>query len=381
MSRVKKKRPVGGSGGSAVGTQNSSLSRAKINKEDEFYTQLEDVEQELKHYRKHFKGKIVYLNCDDPRVSAFFHFFSYNFERLGLKKLIATCYRNRSRDLFSGHDSERAIFLEYEGNKDGGRVPGEDHIEVNYLEGDGDFRSPEAIELLKQADIVVTNPPFSLFREYIAQLIEYDKKFIILSNQNAVTYQEIFPLLMTGKIWLGAVSGDMSFKVPDHYTPRATRFWIDENGQKWRSFGNMCWFTNLDYRKRHEDLILYKSYNPDDYPRYDNYDAIEVGRIADIPKDYPGVMGVTPGFLTKHNPDQFEIVGTTQSWFDCRTKTYPQQTQVSTDGSTSLVGKLNDGPAIRVETPPKGKTYYKVGDHLYIKAYARILIRNKKLAS
>lgn len=365
----------------AVETQNSSLSRAKINKEDEFYTQLGDVERELKHYRKHFKGKVVYLNCDDPRVSAFFHFFSYNFERLGLKKLIATCYRNKSRDLFSEHDSERAIFLEYEGNKDGGRVPGDDQIEVNFLEGDGDFRSPEAIELLKQADIVVTNPPFSLFREYIAQLIEYDKKFIILTNQNAVTYQEIFPLLMAGKMWLGAVSGDMSFRVPDHYTPRATRFWVDEGGQKWRSFGNMCWFTNLDYRKRHEDLILYKSYTPDDYPKYDNYDAIEVGRIADIPKDYPGVMGVTPGFLTKHNPEQFEIVGTTQSWFDCRTKTYPQQTQVSTDGTTSLVGKLNDGPSIRVDAPPKGKTYYKVGGNLYVKTYARILIRNKKLES
>lgn len=360
-------------------THNASLYRAKINKEDEFYTQLEDVERELKHYRKHFRGKVVYLNCDDPRVSAFFHFFSYNFAKFGLKKLIATCYKSQKRDHFSELDSDRAIFLEYEGDKDGDRIPGEDEIEVKHLDGDGDFRSSEAIELLKQADIVVTNPPFSLFREYVAQLIEYDKKFIILANQNAVTYQEIFPLLMDGKMWLGATSGDMSFKVPDHYAPRETRFWVDESGQKWRSFGNMCWFTNLDYKKRHEDLILYKTYHSDDYPSYDNYDAIEVGRIADIPKDYEGVMGVTPGFLTKHNPEQFEIVGITQSWFDCRIKTYPQQTQVNSNGATSLVGKLNDGPAIEVDTPPRRKTYYKVDNRLYVKAYARVLIRNKKV--
>lgn len=199
-------------------TQNASLSRAKANKEDEFYTQKEDVERELKHYRKHFMGKVVYLNCDDPRVSAFFHFFSYNFEKFGLKKLIATCYKSQKRDLFSENDSKRAIFLEYEGDKDGDRIPGDDEIEVKYLNGDGDFRSAESIELLKQADIVVTNPPFSLFREYVAQLIEHDKKFIILANQNAITLKEIFPLLKDDKMWLGANSGDMSFRVPDHYT-------------------------------------------------------------------------------------------------------------------------------------------------------------------
>lgn len=362
----------------AVETQNSSLSRAKINKEDEFYTQLEDVERELKHYRKHFKGKVVYLNCDDPRVSAFFHFFSYNFERLGLKKLIATCYRSKSRDLFSSHDSDRAIFLEYQGNKDGGRVPGEDHIEVNYLEGDGDFRSAEAIELLKQADIVVTNPPFSLFREYIAQLIEHDKKFIILGNQNAIKYKGIFPAIMEGKIWLGANSGDMSFRVPDHYTPRPTRFWIDDKGQKWRSFGNMCWFTNLDYKKRHEDLILYKSYNPLEYPTYDNFNAIEVSRVADIPKDYSGVMGVTIGFLTKHNPEQFEIVGISQSWFGAASKEYPTQVQVSANGKKANVGKLNDAPAIKVDSPPSKRTYYMVGDEIFVSLYARVFIRNRK---
>lgn len=363
----------------ATETQNASLSRAKSNKEDEFYTQREDVERELKHYRKHFKGKVVYLNCDDPRVSAFFHFFSYNFEKFGLGKLIATCYKNQERDLFSEHDNERAIFLEYAGDKDGDRIPGDDEIEVNFLEGDGDFRSVETIELLKQADIVVTNPPFSLFREYVAQLIEYDKKFIILANQNAITLKEIFPLLKDAKLWLGANSGDMSFRVPDHYTERATRFWVDDKGQKWRSFGNMCWFTNLDYQKRHEDLILYKTYSPDEYPAYDNFDAIEVGTVANIPRDYAGVMGVTPGFMAKHNPDQFDIVGITKTWFGAATKTYPQQEQVSANGKVSLVGKLNDGAVIKVATPPTGKTYYKVDNEVFIQTYPRILIRNRKL--
>ena len=177
------------------------------------------------------------------------------------------------------------------------------------LDGDGDFRSQECIELLKQADIVITNPPFSLFREYVAQLIEYDKKFIIIGNQNAITYKEIFPLLKDNKMWLGYKAGDMAFAVPDTYEARETRFWIDEKGQKWRSMGNVCWYTNLDIKKRHEDLILYKPYIPGEYPKYDNYDAIEVSKIADIPCDYYGVMGVPVTFLDKYNPEQFEIVG------------------------------------------------------------------------
>lgn len=358
-----------------VETQNSSLSRAKTNKEDEFYTQREDVERELKHYRKHFKGKVVYLNCDDPRVSAFFHFFSYNFEKFGLKKLIATGYKNQERDLFSEHDSQRAIFLEYEGDKDGDRIPGDDEIEINFLEGDGDFRSAESIELLKQADIVVTNPPFSLFREYVAQLVEYDKKFIILANQNAITLKEIFPLLKDEKMWLGANSGDMSFRVPDHYTPRKTRFWVDDEGQKWRSFGNMCWFTNLDFSKRHEDLILYKKYSPDDYQKYNNYDAIDVTSVANIPVDYDELMGVTPGFFAKHNPSQFKIVGIAKTWWGMASKTYPTQIQITKSGKRSEVSKLNDAPAIKINTPPVGKTYYTVGDEMFIATYVRILIR------
>lgn len=362
-------------------TQNASLSRAKTNKEDEFYTRLEDVEKELKHYRRHFKNKVVYLNCDDPRVSAFFHFFSYNFEKFGLKKLIATCYRNKTRDLFSENDSEKAIYLEYEGDKDGDRIPGDHEIEVKFLEGDGDFRSLESIELLKQADIVVTNPPFSLFREYIAQLIEYNKKFIILANQNAIKYKGIFPLIQSGKMWVGANSGDMSFRVPDHYAPRATRFWVDKKGQKWRSFGNMCWFTNLDFTKRYEDIILYKKYNPREYPRYDNFDAIEVSKVADIPIDYSGVMGVTIGFLTKHNPEQFEIVGISQSWYGAASKQYPTQIQVSSNGDKKNVGKLNDAPAIKVDSPPQNKTYYVVGEDYFTSLYARVFIKNKKVES
>ena len=247
------------------------------------------------------------------------------------------------------------------------------------MEGDGDFRSAEAVRLLEQADIVVTNPPFSLFREYIAQLIGHNKKFIILANQNAITLKEIFPLLKEGKMWLGANSGDMSFKVPAHYQERKTRFWIDATGQKWRSFGNMCWFTNLDYKKRYEDLILYKTYSPGEFPTYDNFDAIEVGTVAKIPKDYKGVMGVTPGFFAKHNPEQFEIVGITKTWFGAATKTYPQQEQVSPNGNVSRVGKLNDGAVIKVATPPPSKTYYKVEDGYFTQTYPRVLIRNKKV--
>lgn len=293
--------------------RNSSLSAAKENKEDEFYTQLSDIEREVKNYRKHFEGKAVYLNCDDPRVSNFFHYFSYNFETLGLKKLIATCYKNQDIDLFSEHAVEGAVWLEYQGDKNGSGVPEVSEIAVQPLKGNGDFRSAESIELLKQADIVVTNPPFSLFREFVNQLTAYDKKFLILGNQNAITYKEIFPHIKADQMWLGVNAGDMSFKVPDHYTPRETRFWVDADGQKWRSFGNMAWYTNLDHSKRHEELILYRNYSPDKYPTYDNYDAIEVGKIADIPVDYDGVMGVPPGFLAKHNPDQFEVVGTTES--------------------------------------------------------------------
>lgn len=287
---------------------NKSLNAAKRAKQDEFYTQLSDIEDELRHYRKHFEGRTVLCNCDDPSVSNFFHYFAYNFERLGLRRLITTCYKSQDINLFSRGEAGRAVYLIYDGDRNGNRVPDPDEIGVHQLDGDGDFRSPECIELLKQSDVVVTNPPFSLFREYIAQLMEYGKKFLIIGNQNAITYKEIFPLLMQNQIWLGYKSGDMAFRVPADSEPRATRYWQDETGQKWRSMGNICWFTNLDHRKRHEELILYKTYSAEAYPYYDNYDAINVDRVTDIPVDFDGAMGVPITFLDKYNPEQFEIL-------------------------------------------------------------------------
>lgn len=360
----------------ATKTLNSNFEAAKTAKEDEFYTQLSDIERELKHYKKHFKGKTVYLNCDDPRVSNFFHYFSYNFEKLGLKKLIATCYKNQEVDLFSANSSEQAIWLEYEGDRNGNMVPDPDEIGIRPLNGDGDFRSPESVELLKQADIVVTNPPFSLFREYVAQLMAYDKKFLIVGNQNAISYKEVFPLIKEGRMWLGYNNGDMSFQVPEYYEPRATRYW-EKDGQKWRSLGNACWFTNLDFSKRHEDLILFRRYEPDAYPLIDNFSAINVNATTEIPADYEGVMGVPLTFLDKHNPDQFEIVGITRAWSKDATKVYPKQIQVDPNGRRSEVSKLNDSGAIELEAPLAGKTYYEVGDKLYRKLYARLLIRRK----
>ena len=290
-------------------SKNRSLGNARTAKEDEFYTQLSDIERELRHYKQHFKNKIIYLNCDDPRVSNFFHYFTYNFEALGLKKVIATCYKNQNIDLFSQNDKEKAIWLEYNGDLDRNGVPDLHEIGIHELQGDGDFRSEESIAFLQQADIVVTNPPFSLFSEYVAQLVQYDKKFLIVGNQNEITYKEIFKLIRDGQMWLGHQSGDMKFRVPDYYKPRPTRYWVDDEGNKWRSFGNACWFTNLDISKRHEELVLYKTYNPIDYPKFDFYDAIAIGRVTDIPIDFAGVMGVPITFLSKHNPNQFEIIG------------------------------------------------------------------------
>jgi hypothetical protein len=290
---------------------NKNLSAARTNKKDEFYTQLSDIEKELKHYKEHFKDKIVYCNCDDPRVSNFFHYFSFNFEKLGLKKLITTCYKNQDMDMFSQNNSEQAIYLEYTGDKNNNNIPDKSEININYLKGDGDFRSHECIELLKQADIVVTNPPFSLFREYVSQLIEYDKKFLIIGNINAVSYKEIFKYFKENKIWLGASihSGDREFGVPSYYPLNAAGVRVDEKGNKFIRVKGVRWFTNLDYKERHENLILYKKYNPKDYPKYDNYDAINVDKTSDIPMDYEGAMGVPITFLDKYNPEQFEIIG------------------------------------------------------------------------
>ncbi|MDO4782042.1 MAG: adenine-specific methyltransferase EcoRI family protein [Capnocytophaga felis] len=295
---------------------NNNLHKAKKGKNDEFYTQLSDIENELKYYTHHFKDKVVYCNCDDPRISNFFHYFSYNFEKLGLKKLIATCYKNQERDLFSQNDSEQAIYLEYNGDKNGDNIPNPEEIGIHPLKGDGDFRSKESIELLKQADIVVTNPPFSLFREYVAQLIEYDKKFLILGNKNAITYKEVFPLISQNKVWLGVtpMGTDMLFDVSEDYEKELTQKKIGSSYRivdgKIKARAQACWFTNLDHNKRHEELILYKTYkgNEKDYPKFDNYNAINIDKVVDIPMDYDGVMGVPITFLDKYNPEQFEIV-------------------------------------------------------------------------
>lgn len=294
---------------------NKSLRQARQAKNDEFYTQLSTIEQEVMHYRKHFKGKTVYLNCDDPRESNFFHYFSYNFERLGLKKLIASCYKNQDFNLFSMHDvNKKAVWLEYEGELTGdSRVPTVENIGINYFEGDGDFRSEESIELLKQADIVCTNPPFSLFREYIAQLMEHNKKFLVLGNMNAITYKEIFPLIKDNKMWPGTgFRSVVEFEVPKHTIIQTSSGRETEDGRKFMKVQGVTWWTNLDYPRRHQDIILFREYkgNEDKYPKYDNYDAINVDKVADIPKDYiDGVMGVPITFIGQWNPKQFEIVG------------------------------------------------------------------------
>ena len=283
---------------------NDDLNHARGAKKDDFYTQLIDIENELRYYRKHFKGKTVYCNCDDPRVSNFFHYFSYNFEDLGLKKLITSCYRNQNPDLFSQHGIERAIVLKYDGFRDGESVPRVKDIGVNQLAGDGDFRSEECINILKQADIVVTNPPFSLFREYIAQLMKYKKQFLIIGNVNAVYYKEFFPMIQSNKVWLGPSisSGDREFGVPDEYPINASSSRIDKNGNKFIRVKGIRWFTNLDHKKRHEELILYRQYTHEEYPHYDNYDAINVNFTKDIPENWGGANGRSNHFSRQVQP-------------------------------------------------------------------------------
>lgn len=284
---------------------NKTLTAAKSAKKDEFYTQLVDIERELVHYKEHFRGKTVLCNCDDPRVSNFFKYFTLNFEHLGLKRVIATCYKSQDVDLFSMNASEQAVYQIYDGDLDGNNLPDKDEIEVRPLKGDGDFRSAECVELLKQADIVVTNPPFSLFREYVAQLIKYEKKFVIVGHQNAITYKEIFPLIRDNKLWLGYGFKGGAGHFYSKYEDVAT---AGDHREGMIRVSGVTWFTNLDIEKMHEELILYKKYTPEEYPHYDNYDAINVNKTSDIPCDYDGVMGVPITFLNKYNPEQFEII-------------------------------------------------------------------------
>ena len=284
--------------------KNNNLHTAKATKNDEFYTQLEDIENELKYYKDYFKGKVVYCNCDgflNKEKSNFFMYFSLNYEFLGLKGLICTKY----------NPNGKGKKYEYYGDLNGNNYPDEEEVFTSELEGDGDFRSEECIGLLKKCDIVCTNPPFSLFRQYVAQLFEYNKDFLIIGNVNAISYKEVFPLIKENKMWLGVsiTSGDRKFVVPDNYPLNAAGCGIDENGKKYIRVKGVRWFTNLDHKKRHEELLLYKKYNEEEYPKYDNYDAIEVGKTKDIPMDYNGIMGVPITFLDKYCPTQFEIVG------------------------------------------------------------------------
>ena len=285
--------------------KNNNLHTAKATKNDEFYTQLEDIENELKYYKDYFKGKVVYCNCDgflNKENSNFFMYFSLNYEFLGLKGLICTKY----------NPNGKGKKYEYYGDLNGNNYPDEEEVFTSELEGDGDFRSEECIGLLKKCDIVCTNPPFSLFRQYVAQLFEYKKDFLIIGNVNAISYKEVFPLIKENKMWLGVSSFNkgMYFGVPDDYTYADTyKFDRERNGKKVMRVSSICWFTNLDHKKRHEELVLYKKYNEEEYPKYDNYDAIEVSKVTDIPMDYYGVMGVPITFLDKYCPEQFEIVG------------------------------------------------------------------------
>ncbi len=292
--------------------KNDNLHKAKRAKADEFYTQLSDIENECKHYWEHFKGKTILCNCDDPRVSNFFRYFSLNFEHLGLKKLICTCYKSNQIEKFSEQNSERAVYIEYYGDKNGNRQVDDNELEVKELQGDGDFRSAECIELLKEADIVVTNPPFSLFREYVAQLVAFEKKFLIIGHQNAITYKEIFPLLKENKMWLGYGFKGAAGHFISKYQDIAT---AGDHREGMIRVSGVTWFTNLEHKKRHEELILYKEYNPEkfpnEYPKYENYNAIEVSKTAEIPMNYDGVIGVPITFMNKYNPEQFELIWTT----------------------------------------------------------------------
>jgi hypothetical protein len=284
----------------AKNTSNKLLQKAKKSKSDEFYTQLSDIESELHHYKNHFKDKVIFCNCDDACSSNFFNYFVFNFKKLGVKKLIAACYQ----------EQQNGFFFEYTGKEGETSKPNSNNI--IYFNGDGDFRNAESIELLKQSDIVVTNPPFSLFREYVAQLVQYNKKFLIIGNINAITYKEIFKLIHDNIVWLGVNIGRgiSGFIVPKHYELYGSETRIDSFGNRIISPNNCLWLTNLDNLKRYKDIELTKKYfgNESKYPKYDNYDGINVDKTEYIPLDYDGHMGVPITFLHKFNPNQFELI-------------------------------------------------------------------------
>lgn len=330
----------------------ADLHKARNEKNDEFYTQFADVAAELKHYKNHFRGKTIFCNCDDPMYSAFWRYFHLNFERLGIKKLVSTHY-DRMKPTYK---------MEYEGGDDDNIKAGT----VMWLNGDGDFRSQECLDLLDACDIVVTNPPFSIARQYLNLLIEHEKLFVIIGDLNWITYKEIFPLLKENRVWLGYCSVK-GFVQPDGHI---------------KKFGNKLWFTNLDIQKRHEPLLLCKRYTPEEYPKYDNYDAINVDKVADIPVDYDGVMGVPITFLNKYNPKDFKILGFTGGigWDEQNdvqtTKEYRNAKQHNPDGSLTSGGKVNTGAVLYSDTLPEVR-YYTAdnSDGYLLRIYGRILIR------
>lgn len=354
-------------------TFNINLHKASKAKKDEFYTQLADIERELKHYKEQLRGKVIFCNCDDPKESNFVRYFSMNFEHLGLKKLIATHYKDAN--LFT---QELPYKLEYSGDKNGNRMPDPSEFMTKMI-SDGDFRSPECIELLKQSDIIVTNPPFSLFREYLAQLTEYKKKFLIIGNTNAITYKEIFKLIKDNKLRTGYTNFNvgMFFVVPDDWEQFHH---IDENGKKIARVSTSCWFTNLDVEKHKQDIILYKKYSSDEYSKYDNYDAIEVPKVSEIPMDYDGVMGVPITFLDKYNPDQFEIIGLGNSRENFTpNKYYENSYKIMRDGARKNGNAINCVLAIESQTKPEEIYYISDNSKYLIAPYARVLIKNRKV--
>lgn len=381
---------------------NKNLNAAKVAKKDEFYTQLSDIERELQHYWQHFRGKVVLCNCDDPYESNFFKYFALRFNQLELKKLICTCYNgspvtgNELAIHFDGFDDDEPKKIAYKVEitevKDENGDGAVDLSDVQYLLKNnknvlsilktGDFRSQECIELLKEADIVVTNPPFSLFREYIGQLMKYQKKFLIIGNMNSITCKEIFPYMQNNKMWIGPSisSGDRKFYVPDDYPLNAAGCGVDSDGKRFIRVKGVRWFTNLDHNKRHEDLDLVCRYSEDEYPTFDNFDAIEVGKTSDIPYDYDGIMGVPITFLDKYNPDQFEILGLTQ--IGCHdlcpdTKRYNDYKEITraTDKPTGSSGGKTNENAVLCGQGNKKTYYLGPNGEVVHSAYKRIFIR------
>ena len=391
---------------------NENLSKAKEAKNDEFYTQYHDIEKEVSAYLEYnpdvFRGKTVLLPCDDPEWSNFTKYFAQNFETFGLKKLISTSYAPESKRYKFGYvptlfeteaphfDADKSkthgkIFvLDHDVTGDG-KINFED-LEWQYLEGDGDFRSKEICNLRDQADFIITNPPFSLFREFLAWIFEADKQFLIIGNMNAVTCKEVFPLIKENKMWYGCSisSGDREFGVPDEYPLTAAGWRIDDQGKKYIRVKGVRWFTNLDHGRRHQFLPLMTMADnlkfsrhkeirgKDSYDHYDNFDAIEVPYTDAIPSDYDSVMGVPVSFLDKYCPEQFEILGITKTWYGMANKIYPEQIQVDKTGKESKVTKLNDGATIKHEKVPNSETYYIVDNNYFTQVYPRILIRKKQ---